>query len=182
MKVDLVEEIELLEGVTSKLEGSIVTVKGPKGEIKRDFGFPKIEISVDQRKIVLSSHKATKKEKTILMAFLAHLRNMVKGVKEPHVYKLKICSSHFPITVGVVGKELVVKNFLGESIPRKTSIPAGVEVKVSGSDISVSSPDKELAGMTAARIENLCRITNRDIRVFQDGCYITNKAGKDLAI
>ena len=54
----------------------------------------------------------------------------------------------------------------------------GVEVKIAGTEIVVSAADIELAGITASKIENLCRITNRDRRIFQDGCYITQKAGK----
>jgi ribosomal protein L6P/L9E len=104
---------------------------------------------------------------------------MVVGVKEMHHYKLKICSGHFPMNVAVVGNEFVIKNFFGETVPRKIQIPKGVEVKVNGNDVSVASADLELAGMTASRMENMCRITNRDIRRFQDGCYITEKPGRN---
>ena len=84
------------------------------------------------------------------------------------------------MNVSVTGKELVIKNFLGESVPRRVGITPGAEVKIDGTEILVTSPDKEIAGQVASRIENLCRITNRDIRIFQDGCYIVNKGGKDL--
>ena len=48
---------------------------------------------------------------------------------------------------------------------------------IKGDIIIVEGIDKELAGQTAARIEQSTRITNKDRRVFQDGCYITDKAG-----
>ena len=47
-------------------------------------------------------------------------------------------------------------------------------------DITIESPDKELAGNTASQLELLTAVKNRDLRVFQDGIYIVNKAGKDL--
>jgi len=56
--------------------------------------------------------------------------------------------------------------------------PSGAEVKIEEQIIIVESPDLELAGQTAASIEKLCKITNRDRRIFQDGIYIYEKPGK----
>jgi large subunit ribosomal protein L6 len=180
MKEDINIEIELAEGVTAEIVGDSLKVKGPKGDIERSFRHPKVNVDVADKKIVLKAIKGTKREKTIMGSFFSHIKNMVQGVQEPFEYKLKICSGHFPMNVAVSGQELVVKNFLGETIPRKVSFLPGVSVKINGTEINVISPNKELAGQTAARIENLCRITNRDRRIFQDGCYITHKAGKDI--
>lgn len=180
MKADIVREIVLASGVSAKLVGSVLTIKGPKGEVSREFRSPSITLTVAGDKVTLQVIKGTKREKTMIGTFESHITNMVEGVQEPHVYTLKICSGHFPMNVAIAGKEFVVKNFLGEAVPRKAEIITGVDVKIAGNDITVSSPDKELAGMMASRIENLCRITNRDRRIFQDGCYITQKAGKAI--
>jgi large subunit ribosomal protein L6 len=181
MKIDLRKEIELPEGVTVNLEtNSLVKLKGPKGEIERSFHHPKIKILVEGKTIVLTSLQATKREKTIIGSYESHIKNMVQGVQEGFVYKLKICSGHFPMNVNVSGDSIIIKNFLGESVPRKAKLIPTVEVKVNGEEIVVSGLDKELTGQMAARIERMCRITNRDLRIFQDGCYITHKAGKIL--
>ena len=176
MKDDLRKEIELGVGVTAQVDGSALKVKGPKGEVSRAFLHPKVKVSIEGNKIVLFSAKATKREKTMIGSFRSHIRNMVQGVKEPYVYKLKICSGHFPMSVSVSGNEVVIKNFLGEAVPRKVEIMKGAEVKVTGEEITVKSCDVEVAGQTAARIESACRIVNRDRRIFQDGCYIVEKA------
>lgn len=180
MKADIVREVVLEKGVSAKLNGKILTIKGPKGEVSREFRSPSITLAVTGDKITLHVSKGTKREKTMIGTFESHISNIVKGVQEPHVYTLKICSGHFPMNVAIVGKEFVVKNFLGEAVPRKAEMIPGVDVKITGNDITLSSPDKELAGMMASRIENLCRITDRDRRIFQDGCYITQKAGKTI--
>ena len=180
MKEDLKREIEMEEGVSAKLEGTILVVSGPKGESRRDFVHPRISLQVEGNKIIFSSLKGTKREKTVIGSFEAHTKNMVKGVKEPHHYKLKICSGHFPMNVAVSGQELVIKNFLGESVPRRVELHKLVKVKVNNDIIEVESADKEIAGQTAAKIESLCRITDRDRRIFQDGCYMIHKAGKDI--
>jgi large subunit ribosomal protein L6 len=180
MKEDLLKEIELVEGVTAELEGTLLKVKGPKGEVARTFVHPKIKLVLDGNKIVLSSPKATKREKKILGSFEAHIKNSVLGVQEPHIYRLKICSGHFPMNVSVSGQEFVVKNFLGESVPRKVTLPQAAKVKVDGTEIVIESADREAAGLAASKIEDLCKIKGRDIRIFQDGCYIIHKAGKDI--
>ena len=180
MKADLHLEIELTGGVTATKNGFMLVIKGQKGETKREYTHPHISFEVKGNKIILAAVKATKREKKIMNSFEAHIKNMIKGVQEPHIYKLRICSGHFPMNVSISGQELIIKNFLGESVPRKVTILPGADVKVNGTEIIVSGSDKEVAGQTAARIENLCRITNRDRRIFQDGCYIIEIAGKSI--
>ncbi len=178
MKIDILREIPLESGVSATLHGSMLTVRGPKGEVSRKFVHPRVHVAVESSKIVLKSALGTKREKTQIGSFESHIVNMVSGVIEPHVYKMKICSGHFPMTVTVAGSELTVKNFLGEVVPRKVTFVKGVDVKVNGVEVVIISADKELAGQTAGKIEQLCRITNRDRRIFQDGIYMIAKAGK----
>ena len=180
MKEDITLEIEIAKGVTAAVISDKLSIKGPKGIVERIFKHPRITISADASKIRLVSVAATKREKTAIYSFESHIKNMVKGVQEPHIYKVRVCSGHFPMAVSISGTEFTIKNFLGEAVPRKVSLMSGSEVKVDGNDITISSPNKEIAGQNAAKIELLTRITNRDRRIFQDGCYITQKAGRDV--
>jgi len=180
MKTDIKEKIEIPKDVEVKIAGSLISVKGPKGEVSRRLLNPKVNISVKENQILMSSKNATKREKKIIGTFKAHIKNMLKGVVEPFIYKLKICSSHFPMTASVKDNEFSVQNFLGENTPRTLTIKPGVNVKVEGTEVVVESSDRELAGQTAASIEHLCKITNRDRRIFQDGIYIISKAGKEI--
>ncbi len=175
MKSEIKKEIVLGEKVSAELKGTSLKIKGPKGEVERNFPDPQVVVKVESGKILVHSSKATKRIKMQFGSIFSHIKNMVQGVKEPHVYKLKICSGHFPMNVAVNGQEIVVKNFFGETVPRRATLPKGVEVKISGNDITITSVNLEAAGLAASTIENLCKITNRDIRIFQDGCYITKK-------
>lgn len=178
MKEDLYEELELPEGVAANKTDAVITIKGPEGEVKRELKALGVNIGVEKNKITLAAKKATKREKKMLYTYRAHIKNMVLGVQKPWEYKLKICSGHFPISAEVKNKTFILKNFLGEKMPRESAIPENVEVSVSGADITITSPDKELAGKTASNFEQLTRITDKDLRRFQDGVYIIEKPGQ----
>jgi len=174
------EIIEIPEKVEVQVEDSILKVKGEKGEIEKNFLNPKVKIKKENNVISLSAEAFSRKEKSILNTFKSHIKNMLKGVNEPYIYKIKICSSHFPITVAVEGDKVTIKNFLGEKIPREANILQGAKVEVKGDIITISSVSVEASGQTAANIEQATRITNKDRRVFQDGCYIFEKAGEPI--
>ena len=179
-KKDLLETLEIPEGVTVARESDSLVVSGPKGDIKRKFGNPKINLEVNQDKIKISAKSASKREKAVVLAYKAHLKNAFKGSNECFVYKLKICSGHFPMNVSVQNDVLIIKNFLGEKVPRQVKIKYGVTVKVEGSIITVEGPDKEKVGQVSADIEQRTRRPGFDKRIFQDGIYITEKAGKAI--
>ena len=172
------EKMDIPDGIELKIDKNIISVKGPKGELNRKFICPGLEIISNGKQIVMSCKRMKKKEKTIIGTFKSHIRNMFRGVNEMYVYKLKICSSHFPMTISANNGEFVVKNFFGEKIPRKLKIKDDVTIKIEGEIITVESLDKELAGQVAADIEILTRRSDYDRRIFQDGIYIIDKAGK----
>ena len=176
--LNYVEEMEIPEGTNAKFEGSILVISKGKVIIKREFHDPRLQLKVEGNKIMLEAPRVTRKEKMQIGTFIAHIKNMLKGVNEPYVYKLRICSGHFPMNIAVTGKTITVKNFVGEKIPRVLAFKEGVEVKMEGQDIIVSSPDKELSGMTAGAIELICRRPGFDPRIFQQGIYIIEKCGK----
>ena len=130
--------------------------------------------------IILKAGKFSKVKKKLINSYAAHVKNMIKGGLEGHKYMLKICSGHFPMNVSVNKNEFTVKNFLGEKVPRVLKLKEGATVKVEGDKIIVESASKETAGQISADIEQLTRRTRYDLRVFQDGIYITDKDGKEI--
>ena len=174
----IIEEIVIPEGIEVNIERRTIIIKGPKGEISRRLFHPNITITKNENKIVLKSiEKPTKKEKMYSGTFKSHLKNMIAGVTEGYVYKLKICSGHFPMNVSVEGTNIIIKNFFGERFPRKSKIIPSVEVKIEGDTITLEGNNKELVGQTAANLESSTRIKNRDRRRFQDGLFILEKCG-----
>lgn len=180
MKKELFQEIEIPEGIEVKIDDATILVKGPEGENERTFNKNKLVFEIKDNKIFVGQKLATKTEKKMMNTFAAHIKNMIAGVQNKFEYTLKVCSTHFPINLEVEGKSISIKNFLGEKIPRNAKILDGSDVKIEGDIITVTSLNKELAGQTAANFETATRIGKRDRRVFQDGIFIINKAGKEI--
>jgi large subunit ribosomal protein L6 len=172
--------IELPQGITAKVEGSVLSVKGAHGEVKRTINHPLLNVAIAGNMVNLSAKRNTQREVKLIYAFRAHILNMTRGAANGHLYELKICASHFPMNVSVAKDKFIVKNFLGEKYPRTMQISQGVEVKVEAEKITIMSTDKEKAGMTASSIEELMKRPGFDKRIFQDGIYITKKDGKEL--
>jgi large subunit ribosomal protein L6 len=167
------KEFTIPENVNVELQGKLVKVSGPKGELKKEFKyFYDIKIEKKDNKIVVSSPSDRKKVRAMVGTIIAHLRNMVKGVTEGYTYRMKVVYSHFPITVKVEGNEVKIHNFLGESVPRVARIVGCTKVEVDGQDIIVSGIDRENVGQTCGNIEKACKISKYDRRIFQDGIYL----------
>jgi len=180
MKKSFSQETIIPEGIEIRKEERTIFVKGTHGEISKKFNFGKLKYEKKDGKIILSHPSSTRKEKRMINTISAHLRNMIKGVQNKFEYKLKICSSHFPINVELKGNIALIKNFLGEKTPRKCEIPSGAEVELNKEIIIIKSSNKEIAGQAAANFETATKVRKRDRRVFQDGIFITNKTGREI--
>ncbi len=174
-------EVPILEGVTVELVGHTLNVKGEKGATSRVFATPGVFVSIENNQVIIKAKRITQKQKKVMGSHASHMKNMMRCVKEGVTYKLKICSGHFPMTVAVKGREIIVNNFIGEKFPRILKIKhEDVQVKIEGDIIIVTGCDKERTGQTAADIELLLKRSGFDNRIFQDGIYLIEKDGKAI--
>jgi len=180
-KRSLDKSIKLPEGVSAEVLPTKVTITGPNGSVSKIIATKIISITLEGNVIHLKPKKrVSKNEKRIINTLHRIFSNAVQGVNDKFVYKLKICSSHFPMSVKLNGKNFEVTNFMGEKIPRKLVIKEGVDAKLDGDIITIKSVDKELAGIVATDIEKTTRRPAFDRRVFMDGIYLIEKAGVKL--
>ncbi len=168
-------EIPLPDDVSASVDEVTVTVDGPNGSVEKRLWYPGISIDATDDSVVLESAADDRATMATMGTFESHLENMISGAQEDWEYRMKIVYSHFPMQVSVNGDEVVIENFLGERSPRRTTIHGDTEVDVGNEEITLRGPDKEAVGQTAADIELLTRVSGKDIRVFQDGAYITEK-------
>lgn len=169
-------EINIPEGVEVDIDRHDVTVTGPEGSVERRLYYPGITITKEHGYVRVEAEKQRRSLQAMEGTYASHISNMVKGVTEGFEYKLKVLYSHFPIQVKVQGNNVVIDNFMGENRPRKSKILDGASVQVDNENVTVTGPDKEAVGQTAANLEQTTAIRGKDPRVFQDGIYIVEKA------
>ena len=163
------------EGISVNLDGALLEVKGPVGEVRKDFRRVKVHISKTDNEIILKPYGKRRSDRAILNTARSLVRNLFIGVTEGFKYRLKIVYAHFPSTVNSKGNEVHVENFFGERSPRVAKIVGDCKIAVEGDDVVVSGVSSEHVGQTAANIESSTKIKNKDQRVFLDGLYVYEK-------
>jgi large subunit ribosomal protein L6 len=174
LAVVLREEIPIPEDLEITINKE-VTVKGPKGELKRKFKQGNVNIRLEDDKVILETRFPKKKDKAMLGTIRSHINNMVLGLTEGFTYRMKIVYAHFPMTVKATQSKITIENFLGERYPRTAKIVGDAKVKIQGDEVIVTGIHKEEVGQTMANIEQATKIRGRDPRVFQDGIYLVGK-------
>ncbi len=172
------ERVKIPDGVQVKLQDGRLVVTGKGATLQRDLFHPRVLIAVEGSEVKVRSEYPNRKEGALVGTFAAHIRNMIVGVTEGFTYEMKIVYSHFPVKASVKGPEFVIENFLGEKFPRRATIRGETKVEVKGDQVVLTGPDIEAVSQTAANIEQATKIKGFDPRVFQDGIYITKKAGE----
>ena len=143
--------VVLPAGVEIKQDGNDITVKGPKGELKRTFSSD-IKMNIEGNEVTFTRPNDSKEMKTIHGTTRANFNNMVVGVSEGFQKALEL------IVVGyraqLQGKKLVLN--VGYSHPVEIEAPAGIEIEVpSNTSVIIKGSDKEVVGELAANIRGV---------------------------
>ncbi len=173
--LESVKSVKIPEGVEVKVEGRLVTVKGEKGILTRDFSHAPLSIQLKEGELVIQANWPRKKETALVGTISSHIQNMITGVTKGFTYKLKIVFSHFPISVKVHENKVAIENFTGERSARIADIMGDTKVTVKGEDVIVQGLDIECISQTAANIERATKVKRKDPRVFLDGVYVYEK-------
>jgi large subunit ribosomal protein L6 len=167
--------VSVPNGVDVKVNGQEVSVKGPKGELRRTF-HPLVK--VDRVDGTLSVVRANESQQAKAIHGLSRslLANMVTGVATGYVRDLEINGTGYRATLA--GKKLQLA--LGFSHPIEIDPPAGISfVLETPQKVRVAGADKEVVGEVAAQIRAL-RVPDpyKAKGVKYAGEYIRRKAGK----
>ena len=172
------ERVKIPDGVQVKLQDGQIAVAMKGVTLKRALSHPRVSLAVEGGEVRVRCEYPNRKEGALVGTFASHIRNMITGVTQGFTYEMKIVYSHFPVKATVRGPEFVIENFLGEKFPRRADIRGETKVEVKGDQVVLTGPDIEAVSQTAANIEQATKIRGFDPRVFQDGIYITKKAGE----
>ena len=162
----MITEINIPEGVEVNIDKhNQVVVKGSKGTVTKKFT-PLVSLNVENNIVKING-----KSLAYVNTVKSIISNMMKGVVDGFEKRMKALYAHFPITLEIKNKDVVIKNFQGERHPRKSKIIGDTKVEVKGQNITITGPDKEAVGQTAANLRIATKIKNKDPRIFQDGIY-----------
>lgn len=145
--------VAIPKGVTVDINKNQVTVKGPKGQLSRDF-LPEIELDQEDGQIVVtrnSDHRTHRAKHGLTRALL---NNMIVGVSTGFQRQLEIEGVGY--RAAVEGKKLVLN--VGYSHPVVIEPPDGISFEVpdrAGRQLIISGTDKELVGEISARIRRV---------------------------
>ena len=139
-------------GVQIELNGSSVSVKGPKGEMKRTFS-SLVGIAMENDQIVITRNSDHPAERALHGTTRAVLANMILGVSTGFERVLEIEGVGYRAEMN--GKNLVLN--MGYSHPVEMEPPAGIsfDVELKARLVFVRGFDKELVGQTAANVRSV---------------------------
>jgi large subunit ribosomal protein L6 len=168
--------IQIPDGVELALEGRKITVKGAKGTVARDFSFAPLLMKKEDKTIRVWAEFPRKKESSMVGTISSHIQNMIIGVRSGFTYRTKIVFSHFPISVKLKEKTVLIENFTGERNPRKARIIGNAQVKIQPEDLIIQGTNLEDVSQTAANIEQATKVKRKDPRIFLDGIYVYERS------
>ena len=169
-------EIQIPDDVKVNLKVSMLQVQGPLGNVYKNFKKIPVLIEINDNKIFLKKTGERKKHLAILNTSKSLIKTLCAGVVDGFTIKMKIVYSHFPITVKVEGKNVLIENFQGERAPRISTIKGATKVTVKGDDVIITGPVLTDVSQTAANIQLKSKVKNKDHRVFLDGVYKFSKS------
>ena len=171
------------EGITVDIKARVITVKGPRGELKKDLRHLPIDLSfTDETKKTIKVERwfTSGKANAVIRTATSHIANACIGVTKGFLYKMRFVYAHFPINVAITEKDkrVEIRNFLGEKIVRTVDALGDTIVKRSADvkdEIVLQGTSIDAVSRTCALISQICCVKRKDIRKFLDGIYVSYK-------
>lgn len=174
------QPVVIPQGVTLKLDGNVVTAKGPKGELKEPL-HPYVKAEVKDGKVLLTADVTVARDAGAIWGMSrARLNNLVLGVATGYSKVLEIHGLGF--RAEVAGQKLTLA--LGKSHPVTFEAPKGITLTVDPKKtmVTVSGVSKDMVGETAAKIRELRKPEPyKGTGIRYQGEYVRKKAGKTAA-
>lgn len=172
------QPINLPKGVDFKIDGNLVTVKGPKGELKLKIE-KKLDIKQEQDQILVLLDEKQQTPTMFQGLYRSLINNMVTGVTQGFEKKLELKGVGY--RAAVQGQKINMQ--LGFSHPTEIPIPNGLNVVVDKNvSISISGADKHLVGQFASKLHHLRKPEPyKGKGVHYLGQYVRRKAGKSAS-
>ena len=116
------DEVTIPEGVKVTQKKHMLTFEGPLGKTFKSFRSIPVKIEISENKILLQTIGEKKRDYAILHTARSIIRNICEGLIEGYTIKMKVVFAHFPITVKVEGKDILIENFQGRELQEKQEL------------------------------------------------------------
>ncbi len=151
------QPIKIPDLVQVKIEGGLVLVKGPKGELSKKI-HKDINVEIQENLVMVKPLKDSKEARALWGTYRALISNMIKGVKDGFEKALVYEGIGFKSEIKTdssVESGKILELSVGFTHPVKVSAPKGIDFKIEKNQITVSGLDKELVGQIAANIRKV---------------------------
>jgi large subunit ribosomal protein L6 len=167
--------ITIPAGVDVAIDGQVVLVKGPKGELSHEVARP-IQVAVDNGAVSVTRPDDERKSRSLHGLSRTLISNMIQGVTEGYTRKLEISGTGYR----VLAKGTDLEFSLGYSHTILVKAPEGITFTVEGANkVTVSGIDKQQVGEVAANIRKLRRPDPYKAKgIKYEGEVIRRKVGK----
>jgi len=174
------EELSIPEGVTVEIKARQIIVTGPRGKLTKNVRHINMDIQLVGKTVTLAVWQGGRKHVACLRTVKSLIENMITGVTKGFAYKMRAVYAHFPINCIIQdnGTALEIRNFLGEKRVRHVDMLGGVTVsesKAQKDELILEGNDIQNVSQSAASIQGMCRVRNKDIRKFLDGIYVSDR-------
>ncbi len=175
--------ISIPSGVSVSFKDNVITVKGPKGELKQKIN-PTISVSVEDGQVSFSRPSDEKEIRAMHGLYRALVNNMVHGVSEGYKVQLELVGVGYRAT----SQGQILELALGYSHTIQMQLPSEIKVEAvtdrkSNPIITLETADKQLLGQVCAKIRSLRApepYKGKGIRFV--GETIRRKAGKSAKV
>ena len=167
--------ISVPAGVEVSVDGSAVSVKGPKGTLTHAVAAP-ITVAVEDGTVQVSRPNDERESRSLHGLTRSLIANMIQGVSQGYAKQLEIVGTGYRVQAKGANLEFA----LGYSHPVPFNAPDGITLSVEGANkVTVSGIDKQQVGQVAAKIRSL-RLPDpyKGKGVRYAGEQIRRKAGK----
>jgi len=144
------QPIAIPDKVDVSIDGEMITVKGPKGELTRELSSV-VAVGIEGNEIIVKRSDDLRNSRSHQGLVRSLVSNMVEGVTNGYTRVLEINGVGYRAEL----KGSFIRFDLGYSHPIMFELPDLVTADVKQTEVSLTSPSKELVGQIAAKIRGL---------------------------
>ena len=184
-QINAIKTLTVPKGVTVAIKNRKVTVTGPRGTLSRDFQHIRVDLRLakkgDGQQVIAELWFGNRAQLATLRTVLTHIDNMIIGTTKGFLFKMKAVYNHFPINLVISNnnKTVEVKNYLGEKQERIVQMIGDTTAKLSKDidgtkdEVTIQGNDLDAVSQSAANIQQIAKVMDKDIRKFLDGVYVS---------